>query len=52
MVLGLRFSENDFIFFYIIFIFCLCLLFIVLCISYLILFTSRHISLPLFCKCI
>ena len=31
---------------------CLCLVFILLCIAYLILFTSRHIPLLLFCKCI
>ena len=50
--LGLRFSENDFILFYIIFILCLCLFFIYLCICYFILFASRHISLPVFRKCI
>ena len=36
----------------IVFIICLCLIFIVLCISFLILFTSRHFPLPLFRKCI
>ena len=36
--------------YYIIFILCLYLIFIVVCISFLILFTSRHISLPLFRK--
>ena len=34
----------------IIFIICLCLIFIVLCISFLISFTSRHFPLPLFRK--
>ena len=46
MELGLRFSENDFILFYIIFIVCLCLFFIFLCICYFILFPSYHIPLP------
>ena len=52
MELGLRFPEIDFILFYIIFTLRLCLFFIYLCICYFILFTSRHIPLPLFCKCI
>ena len=47
MELGLRFSENDVILFYIIFILSLCLFFIYLCICYFTLFTSRHISLTL-----
>ena len=52
MELGLRFSENDFILFYIIFTLYLCLFFIYLCICYFNLFTSRYIPLPLFRKCI
>ena len=50
MELGLRFLESNFMLFYIIFTLCLCLIY--LCICYFILFMSRHIPLPLFCKCI
>ena len=46
MELGLRFLENDFILFYVIFTLCLCLFFIYLCICYFVLFTSRHIPIP------
>ena len=51
MIFGKRFYIYIYIYIYIIFILSLCLLFIALCICYLILFTSRHIILPLFLIC-